>query len=260
MALIEDAGGTGDDSGAPTGDQTQLPAKNAKKVFILASEMVADHSKDLADLCTDAGIQYVIVLASIHDAREAEYVHLPMLSGVIKRPWRQSRLLQELRNVLDPSQRRPVTVRLTTTRSLKRAGDDPIEEEDNGPVKALLVEDNRVNQKIASIMLTKLGFTVDVAGNGREAVARCDQEQYAIILMDCQMPEMDGFQATRAIRAGKSANVETPIIALTANAMTGDRERCVDAGMSDYLSKPITQERMREAVERWLGQVHVNAA
>jgi signal transduction histidine kinase/DNA-binding response OmpR family regulator len=104
----------------------------------------------------------------------------------------------------------------------------------------LLTEDNVINQRVARAMLEKAGHTVVIAGNGREALARVDEDEFDIILMDVQMPEMDGFETTAAIRMRETdTRRHTPIIAMTAHAMYGDRERCIEAGMDDYVSKPI---------------------
>ena len=114
----------------------------------------------------------------------------------------------------------------------------------------LLVEDNEVNRLVAQGLLASLGFThVETACDGREAVAACGRKAFALLLMDCQMPEMDGFEATAALRAGGH---RMPIVALTAHAMTGDRERCLQAGMDDYLTKPIEPRLLGEKVQQWL--------
>ncbi|HLG96992.1 MAG TPA: ATP-binding protein [Bryobacteraceae bacterium] len=118
--------------------------------------------------------------------------------------------------------------------------------------RVLLAEDNEVNQRIAVRLLEKLGLHADVAHTGREAVDAASKKQYGLILMDCQMPEMDGFEAAAVIRNRERNNRRTPICALTANAIEGDRERCLAAGMDDYLPKPISLEKLREAVERWM--------
>lgn len=120
-------------------------------------------------------------------------------------------------------------------------------------IRILLAEDNLVNQKVAVRMLEKRGFTCDIAANGKEAIAQLERQTYELILMDCQMPEMDGFEATRVIR---TAEAETgrriPIVAMTANAMRGDRERCLDVGMDDYISKPVDATVLFETVMRWV--------
>ena len=117
--------------------------------------------------------------------------------------------------------------------------------------QVLVVEDDRVNQRVIELLLQKLGLSCIVVADGASAVELAPLQQWDAILMDCQMPGMDGFEATRQIRrllAGKPM----PIIALTANAMTGDREDCVNAGMDDFLAKPVRQEELRVCLERWL--------
>lgn len=115
--------------------------------------------------------------------------------------------------------------------------------------RILLVEDNEVNRKVATRMLAKLQLQVEIAVNGREAVQKATESAYDLILMDCQMPEMDGYEATRTLR---QRGVPTPIIALTANALEGDREKCLACGMNDYLSKPIQADKLRQMLAKWL--------
>ncbi len=122
----------------------------------------------------------------------------------------------------------------------------------------LLVEDNPANQRLTTLQMKKIGFSVDLAANGVEALKMLRERSraggaYSLVLMDCQMPEMDGFTATREIRKLEApSGMRTPIIAMTANAMRGDREACIEAGMDDYVSKPVRISALTEAVQRWM--------
>jgi CheY-like chemotaxis protein len=114
--------------------------------------------------------------------------------------------------------------------------------------RVLLAEDNLINQRLETRLLQREGCQVDVATNGREAVKKAIAFNYDLIFMDCQMPEMDGLESAAAIR---SLRVKTPIVALTANAMPGDRARCMTAGMDDYISKPVKVAELRRVLDRW---------
>ncbi|MEW5884945.1 MAG: response regulator, partial [Armatimonadota bacterium] len=127
--------------------------------------------------------------------------------------------------------------------------------------KVLVVEDNAVNRKVAARLLERLGHEVDCACNGKEALGMAQMNSYDLIFMDVQMPEMDGYAATAAIREWQQRHgIATPIIAMTAHAMEGDREKCLEAGMDDYLSKPVTLNRLADMLERWLGESRGKAA
>ena len=117
--------------------------------------------------------------------------------------------------------------------------------------RALVAEDNVVNQQVALRILQKLGCEVEVAADGQEALRKLEQGPFDMVFMDCQMPKLDGYEATREIRRGASAESRIPIIAMTANAMKGDRERCLSAGMDDYISKPVNPRAFEEALRRW---------
>jgi CheY-like chemotaxis protein len=117
-------------------------------------------------------------------------------------------------------------------------------------LRLLLVEDNAINQLVASEMLRRQGYLVDVAANGREALAALERQTFEVVLMDVQMPEMDGFETTAALRDRESrTGAHTPVIALTAHAMKGDRERCLQAGMDGYVSKPIRADDLNRELD-----------
>jgi CheY-like chemotaxis protein len=128
--------------------------------------------------------------------------------------------------------------------------------------RLLLVEDNFVNQRVALYMLAKLGHQVDVAHDGREALERLRNQRYALILMDCQMPEMDGFEATKLIRDPNSGvlDPQVPIVAMTAHSFPDDRARSLACGMNDFLSKPVDQSTLSAMITKWLRPVAGPAA
>ena len=149
---------------------------------------------------------------------------------------------------------------LVTRHTLREALSDKKEAEPEDPKKPfdnvyiLLAEDNKINQKVAKLMLERLGAHVTVADNGAIAVEKVSGVRPDLVLMDVQMPEMDGFQATAEIRQIEAEQKldRLPIMALTANAMTGDRERCIGAGMDDYLTKPLREKDMVPVVSKWI--------
>ncbi len=165
---------------------------------------------------------------------------------------------------LNKPARRTILLR-TLSRTLGTGGDEvvpaaekklvtqySVREEIKQSIRILLVEDNLVNQKLASMILTKAGYSVEVAGNGKIAVDMfsAHPDSFDTILMDVQMPEMDGYEATRQIR--KLGFTDIPILAMTANAMKGDRELCLEAGMNDYITKPIKRDIVFDMLDRWL--------
>ena len=119
--------------------------------------------------------------------------------------------------------------------------------------RLLLVEDNFVNERVAIYMLAKLGHQVDVARHGREAIDMLSKAAYDLVLMDCQMPEMDGFEATRIIRdrASTVLDHQIPVVAMTANAFPEDRARAIAAGMNDFLAKPVDRSVLADMLEKW---------
>jgi two-component system, sensor histidine kinase and response regulator len=162
------------------------------------------------------------------------------IAAYLTKPIKQSELFDAILTVLDVREAAPQERNVVTKHSVRegRAG-----------LRVLLAEDNVVNQRLAVKILNKRGYEVVVAGNGKEAVAAFTQEPFDVVLMDVQMPEMDGFEATAMIREReKETGGHIPIIAMTAHAMKGDRERCLAAGMDGYLSKPIRPDRLVEAI------------
>jgi CheY-like chemotaxis protein len=115
------------------------------------------------------------------------------------------------------------------------------------------VEDTPINQQVARGMLAKLGYPADVAANGRVALDALADMAYGAVLMDCHMPELDGFEASRELRRREGAERHTPIIAMTASAMRGEREKCLAAGMDDYITKPVRLQELEAALRRWTG-------
>jgi CheY-like chemotaxis protein len=124
--------------------------------------------------------------------------------------------------------------------------------------RILMAEDNTINQRVGMLILQRAGFFIDVVSDGHEALEAHIANPYDVILMDCQMPTMDGFEASRQIRLLKSK--QPVIIAVTANALAGERERCLRAGMDDYLSKPFQAEQLVAVVKKWTSQDSASAA
>jgi signal transduction histidine kinase/DNA-binding response OmpR family regulator len=166
------------------------------------------------------------------------------ISAYLVKPIQQTELLEAILTVLghkpETSDERPA---LVTRHSLR---------EDRRPLRILLAEDNSVNQMVAVRLLEKMGHTVIVAANGRDAVLMAEEQEFGLVLMDVQMPEMGGFEATRLIREKEAATQKhTPIIAMTAHAMKGDREQCLAVGMDGYVAKPIRQVELLAEIERF---------
>jgi CheY-like chemotaxis protein len=161
------------------------------------------------------------------------------ISAYLNKPIRQAELLEGISRI---RQKVPQTALPLITKHTLR--------EDRNRVRILLAEDNLVNQTVAVRLLEKRGYTVVVAGNGRAALAALEQNDFDLVLMDVQMPELDGFETTVAIRAKEElTGAHIPIIAMTAHALKGDQERCMASGMDGYLSKPIRVEELLAIVE-----------
>jgi two-component system sensor histidine kinase/response regulator len=178
------------------------------------------------------------------------------ISGYVTKPVKQSALFDA---IMDASTA-PVTPRLgaarnptfKTTTELSRLMARPVAAPRMSSWRVLVAEDNMVNQKVALRQLLKLGFRADSVANGREVLEAMARIPYRVVFMDCQMPEMDGYEATRQIRNRAGDASKVTIIAMTANALEGDRESCLAAGMDDYLSKPVKQEDLERVLRRWV--------
>ncbi len=165
---------------------------------------------------------------------------------VVTKPVHQSALYQAMERLLVPSG----TGTATPTKKDEKA--PPAASAAGTRRRILLAEDSQANQMVATAMLRKAGYKVDTVANGLEAVEAVETRPYDLVLMDVQMPEMDGFEATRRIRALPGKRSRIPIVALTANALKGDREKCLASGMNDYLAKPIDRELLYATLKRWL--------
>ena len=185
-----------------------------------------------------AGLR-LVMLTSSGQRGEAERAAEAGVAGYLTKPVRSAQLRGVLLTVLDRSADQTKDV-VTTEHPAVRGS------------RLLLAEDNPVNQKVAQLTLQRLGYDVDVVSDGAQALAALASGSYDAVLMDCQMPVMDGFAATQELRLREVAGRHTPVIALTASAMASDRERCLEAGMDDYVSKPIRSEDLAVVLQRWV--------
>ncbi|MBX7259984.1 MAG: response regulator, partial [Candidatus Hydrogenedentes bacterium] len=190
----------------------------------------------------------LIMMTSLAERGDANRFRSLGFSAYITKPLRQSQLFDTLAMVLADGHAEPASgsVRFVTRHRVSEAR--------KRRARILLAEDSKTNQLVAIKMLEKLGYKADAVANGKEAIESLRTIPYELVLMDVQMPEMDGFEATRRIRDAASGvlNSQIPIIAMTAHAMAGDRERCLGMGMNDYVSKPISPVVLAAALERWL--------
>jgi signal transduction histidine kinase/CheY-like chemotaxis protein len=185
----------------------------------------------------------IMMLSSAGQRGDARRCRELGVAAYLTKPVRQAELLDAILTALGTKPKKQARPALITRHSLR---------EDHGHLNILLVEDNAVNQLLAQIMLEKRGHTVTVATNGKEALAALHEKSFQLVFMDVQMPVMDGFAATAAIREmEKVSGNHVPIVAMTAHAMVGDKERCQAAGMDDYLSKPIGPDELNEVLTRY---------
>ena len=177
--------------------------------------------------------------------------------GWTTKPVRQSVLFDHFADAAAPAGERPSTSQPPQEPAVSAgAFTTTVPEEVRKRTRILLAEDHRVDQRVLQRMLERLGYHVDVVRNGREAVDAMHNADYSIVLMDCQMPELDGYGATREIRYEFRGVRPIVIVGLTASALRGDRQKCLDAGMDDYLSKPVLPEELESTLARWLSPAH----
>lgn len=234
-------------------------ARNEGKAFgLIVTDMhmprmdgfeLVEHIREKPELSTAT----IMMLTSAGHRGDAERCQKLGVSAYLLKPIRQSELREAVARVLGAREQEGM-IRLVTRYSLRDARDR------SEILRILVAEDNLVNQRLVVRLLEKRGHRVVVAANGKEAVAVMEKETFDLILMDVQMPEMDGFEATAAIRKKeKSRGLHQIIVALTAHAMKGDHEKCLAAGMDAYLSKPIRPQELDEMLARYGARQHVNA-
>jgi CheY-like chemotaxis protein len=170
----------------------------------------------------------------------------PFIGATLPKPLRRSRVGQALRAALGISS------------GIRKSNENSNRVDQSGH-SILVVEDNVVNQKVAMRMLTSLGYDVDIAVNGKEGLDAILSGEYRVVLMDCEMPEMSGYDATRELRRLATDKRDIPVIAMTAHALPGERNKCFEAGMDDYVSKPVRREALADVLQRWVDKRHVPA-
>ena len=198
----------------------------------------------------------LVVLSSNGRRGDAALMEAAGFSAYLTNQVRSATLLEVLRAAwgqsLLPALQRSLVTRHSLAESPAPVTDQRVISLSSVPLHVLIVEDNPVNQMVASRMLERMGFRVGVAADGRQATQLVQAHKYDLVFMDCQMPVMDGYEATAAIRLAEKPGYRLPIIAMTANAMQGDRERCIQSGMDDYISKPVNKQDVIAAIERHL--------
>jgi signal transduction histidine kinase/CheY-like chemotaxis protein len=194
----------------------------------------------------------VVLLTSVGEWSElSRRTEGARVDASLVKPVRQSQLLNTLATAWSKNKEIALVGSLTPARGAVQAGSELASEFSGLFPRVLLAEDNPVNRQVATLMLGKLGIRPDVAVNGREAVEMFGVSPYDLIFMDCQMPELDGYAATREIRSRERHGRQVKIVAMTAEVMEGTRELCIEAGMDDYISKPVQRDQMIEALRKW---------
>jgi CheY-like chemotaxis protein len=190
----------------------------------------------------------LVLLTSMGKRGDAKRIEEIGFAAYLTKPVKQSQLYDCLTTVF--SRKKEVLKNQPPTIVTRHS----IAEDKKRKHRILLAEDNITNQQVALNILKKFGYNADVVNNGKEAVRALEIIPYDIVLMDCQMPEMDGYEATGEIRNSRSKVLDSkiPIIAMTAHTMKGDREKCLEAGMDDYLCKPVNPQELHDTLEKWV--------
>jgi CheY-like chemotaxis protein len=224
-----------------------------------------DAAASVAEAARHAGTPIDAIIADGEAFEQLAGLHLPAVIYVSRRRRRQLALRGEAGLLTLTRPVRPTQILPALASALARSDESGVAAEArpgrraaaDGPVrpraKVLVAEDNLVNQRVAVKMLERLGCQVDVVADGSQAVRRIALVPYDLVLMDCQMPVMDGYEATAAIRRATHVRATVPIVAMTAHALQGDRERCIAAGMNDYISKPVQPSDLKTVIEKYVG-------
>ena len=222
--------------------------KDPFAVVLLDSEMPVMDGNQFAELIKSNprfNDSYIVMMTN-NAHYSADELTKYGLSTSIRKPIRYNVLHNRLSEVVTHTLKRRETLEpvITMSNDSKRVSEK----------KILLVEDNKTNQVVALALLKKFGYKADVANDGSEGIKALAKTDYDLVFMDCQMPIIDGFEATRRIRKGDAdvINPKVKIVAMTANAMSGDKERCLKAGMNDYISKPVQPKLLKEMLEKYL--------
>jgi CheY-like chemotaxis protein len=232
--------------------QKAFDSKNPFDLCISDIQMSGMSILEIAKQIRDPKSQFsdiALIAVSSTIERDAKKCEEAGFDGFLSKPLQREKLFQMLDRIMgeredegkkDKAKRHEIMTQYSVREDMKHS------------VHILLAEDNPTNQKLAKMMLTKAGYQVEVANNGKEAVERYTKspKDFDLVFMDVQMPKMDGISATKAIREKGFDTI--PIVAMTAHAMKGDKEMCLEAGMDDYISKPIKREKVFEILEKWV--------
>jgi PAS domain S-box-containing protein len=224
-----------------------IKGKPTKLVLLDMQMPDMDGEEVLKEIKTDPDLRKtaVVILTSMGHRGDAARLESLGCSAYLLKPVRQKELFNTILAVMGQQQQNKLPTASIITRHM-------LAEENHSKNSILLAEDNAINQKLALRVLQKVGYSVDVVETGTQAVEAVQKKKYSLVLMDVQMPEMDGYDATKAIRSLPGEVSQIPIIAMTAHAMSGDREKCLQIGMNDYLSKPLNIDEVLSVINKYI--------